>query len=141
MIFTIRYIANTSSDHHPNHVPGMLIIINPKHPTLPICSIISTNLLFHLFSKPSLIFNAYIIFGIIIISINITPNMLIHSIVISPTDLNSSLQIYHINQLNTTLKYRMVIIVCKEIRYAVCTNKTAFLIKRYCHRTITRAHL
>ena len=24
---TIRYMANASSDHHPNHVPGMLIII------------------------------------------------------------------------------------------------------------------
>lgn len=52
-IFTIRYIENASSDHQLNHVPGILKIMKPKHPNLPVCSIISTNLLFHLFSKSS----------------------------------------------------------------------------------------
>ena len=35
MVSTIRYSANASSDHHPNQVPGILIIMNPKHPNLP----------------------------------------------------------------------------------------------------------
>ena len=30
MVSTIRYSANASSDHHPNQVPGILIIMNPK---------------------------------------------------------------------------------------------------------------
>ena len=32
IVSTIRYMANASSDHHPNHVPGMLIIIKQKQP-------------------------------------------------------------------------------------------------------------
>ena len=40
IISTIRYTEKASSDHHPNHVPGMFIIIKQKHPSLPICSVI-----------------------------------------------------------------------------------------------------
>ncbi len=47
MVSTIRYTANASSDHHPNQVPGILIIMNPKQPNLPTCSVTSTYLLFH----------------------------------------------------------------------------------------------
>ena len=54
MVSTIRYSANASSDHHPNQVPGILIIMNPKQPNLPTCSVTSTYLLFHLLSNPSL---------------------------------------------------------------------------------------
>lgn len=34
---TMRYRAKTSSDHQPNHVPGMFTHINPKQPKRPIC--------------------------------------------------------------------------------------------------------
>ena len=78
---TIRYNANASSDHQPNQVPGILIIINPKQPNLPICSTSSIHLLFHLFSKPSLYFIANTILGIIIMTINISPHILNHSII------------------------------------------------------------
>ena len=54
MVSTIRYSANASSDHHPNQVPGILIIMNPKQPNLSTCSVTSTYLLFHLLSNPSL---------------------------------------------------------------------------------------
>lgn len=80
IVSTIRYMANASSDHHPNHVPGMLIIINPKQPNLPICSVTSTNLLLHLFSNPSLHLIAKIILGIIITAIIISPNIFNQSI-------------------------------------------------------------
>ena len=53
-VFPIKYSANASSDHQPNQVPGILTTINPKHPNLPVCSAISTPLLLHLFSNPSL---------------------------------------------------------------------------------------
>jgi hypothetical protein len=75
IVSTIRYMANASSDHHPNHVPGMLIIIKPKQPNLPICSATSINLLLHLFSKPSLHLIAKIILGIIMTAIIISPNI------------------------------------------------------------------
>lgn len=71
---------NASSDHHPNHVPGMLIIIKPKQPNLPICSATSINLLLHLFSKPSLHLIAKIILGIIMTAIIISPNIFNQSI-------------------------------------------------------------
>ena len=73
-------MANASSDHHPNHVPGMLIIIKPKQPNLPICSATSINLLLHLFSKPSLHLIAKIILGIIMTAIIISPNIFNQSI-------------------------------------------------------------
>ena len=77
---TIRYMANASSDHHPNHVPGMLIIIKPQQPNLPICSATSTNLFHHLFSNSSLHLTAKIILGIIITAIIISPNIFNQSI-------------------------------------------------------------
>ena len=80
IVSTIRYMANASSDHHPNHVPGMLIIIKPKQPNLPICSATSINLLLHLFSKPSLHLIAKIILGIIMTAIIISPNIFNQSI-------------------------------------------------------------
>ena len=80
IVSTIRYMANASSDHHPNHVPGMLIIIKPKQPSLPICSATSINLLLHLFSKPSLHLIAKIILGIIMTAIIISPNIFNQSI-------------------------------------------------------------
>lgn len=86
---TIKYSSNNSSkhkqssEHHPNHVPGMLTIIKAKHPNLPICSMISTHLFFHLFSKPSLHLTANTMFGIIMTAIKISPKMLIYSIVSS----------------------------------------------------------
>ena len=78
-------MANVSSDHHPNHVPGMLTIIKAKHPNLPICSATATILLFHLFSKPSLYLIAKIIFGIIITAIIISPNIFSAFIYLSTT--------------------------------------------------------
>ena len=83
-------MANASSDHHPNHVPGMLIIIKPKQPNLPICSATSINLLLHLFSKPSLHLIAKIILGIIMTAIIISPNIFNQSIYSS---VNSDLSI------------------------------------------------
>ena len=80
VVSTIRYMANASSDHHPNHVPGIFTIINIKHPNLPVCSATSTNLFFHLFFKPSLHLIAKIKFGIIITAIIINPNTFNHSI-------------------------------------------------------------
>ena len=77
---TIRYSAKASSDHHPNQVPGILIIINPKQPNLPTCSITSTYLFFHLMSKPSLHLIANIILGIKMMTIKISPKILNHSI-------------------------------------------------------------
>ena len=40
--FTMRYTAKDSLDAQPNQVPGMLKIIKPKQPNLPICSTSST---------------------------------------------------------------------------------------------------
>ena len=84
MIFTIRYITNILSEHHPNQVPGMLKIINPKQPNLPIFSIISTILLLHLFTNLSLYLIIYIIFGIIITTMKNKPNIFIHSMLVVP---------------------------------------------------------
>ena len=92
MVSTIRYSANASSDHHPNQVPGILIIIKPKQPNLPICSATSINLLLHLFSKPSLHLIAKIILGIIMTAIIISPNIFnqpIYSSAISNLSLSS----------------------------------------------------
>ncbi len=80
MISTIRYSANASSDHHPNQVPGILIIMNPKQPNLPTCSVTSTYLLFHLLSNPSLHLIANTTLGIIMTAIKISPKTLNHSI-------------------------------------------------------------
>ncbi len=49
---------------------------------------ISTPLLFHLFSKPSLYFNVKIILGTMITAINTAPKMFIHSIMFSPSNSN-----------------------------------------------------
>ena len=72
MVSTIRYSANASSDHHPNQVPGILIIMNPKQPNLPTCSVTSTYLLFHLLSNPSLHLIANTTLGIIMTAIKIS---------------------------------------------------------------------
>ena len=89
-------MANASSDHHPNHVPGMLIIIKPKQPNLPICSATSINLLLHLFSKPSLHLIAKIILGIIMTAIIISPNIFNQSIY-SSVNPDLSISYYTIN--------------------------------------------
>ena len=78
--FPIRYTAKALLDHQPNHVPGMLKIIKPKQPNLPICSIYSIARLFHLFSKPPLHFTAKTILGIMITIMNNNPKTLNHSI-------------------------------------------------------------
>ena len=80
MVSTIRYTANVSSDHHPNQVPGILIIMNPKQPNLHTCSVTSTYLLFHLLSNPSLHLIANTTLGIIMTAIKISPKTLNHSI-------------------------------------------------------------
>ena len=86
MVSTIRYSANASSDHHPNQVPGILIIMNPKQPNLPTCSKHSTYLLFHLLLKPSLHLIANTIFGIIMTIRKISPKTLNHSILSTSTN-------------------------------------------------------
>lgn len=88
MVSTIRYTANVSSDHHPNQVPGILIIMNPKQPNLPTCSVTSTYLLFHLLSNPSLHLIANTTLGIIMTAIKISPKTLNHSILSTITNLN-----------------------------------------------------
>ena len=95
MVSTIRYSANTSSDHHPNQVPGILIIMNPKQPNLPTCSVTSTYLLFHLLSNPSLHLIANTTFGIIMTAIKISPKTLNHSILSTITTSELSLSVYH----------------------------------------------
>ena len=86
MVSTIRYTANVSSDHHPNQVPGILIIMNPKQPNLPTCSVTSTYLLFHLLSNPSLHLIANTTLGIIMTAIKISPKTLSHSILSTITN-------------------------------------------------------
>ena len=86
MVSTIRYSANASSDHHPNQVPGILIIMNPKQPNLPTCSVTSTYLLFHLLSNPSLHLIANTTLGIIMTAIKISPKTLNHSILSTITN-------------------------------------------------------
>ena len=86
MVSTIRYSANASSDHHPNQVPGLLIIMNPKQPNLPTCSVTSTYLLFHLLSNPSLHLIANTTLGIIMTAIKISPKTLNHSILSTITN-------------------------------------------------------
>lgn len=86
MVSTIRYSANASSDHHPNQVPGILIIMNPKQPNLPTCSVTSTYLLFHLLSNPSLHLIANTTLGIIMTAIKISPKTLNHSILSTVTN-------------------------------------------------------
>ena len=86
MVSTIRYTANVSSDHHPNQVPGILIIMNPKQPNLPTCSVTSTYLLFHLLSNPSLHLIANTTLGIIMTAIKISPETLNHSILSTITN-------------------------------------------------------
>lgn len=86
MVSTIRYSANASSDHHPNQVLGILIIMNPKQPNLPTCSVTSTYLLFHLLSNPSLHLIANTTLGIIMTAIKISPKTLNHSILSTITN-------------------------------------------------------
>ena len=86
MVSTIRYSANASSDHHPNQVPGILIIMNPKQPNLPTCSVTSTYLLFHLLSNPSLHLIANTTLGIIMTAIKISPKTLNHFILSTITN-------------------------------------------------------
>ena len=86
MVSTIRYSANASSDHHPNQVPGILIIMNPKQPNLPTFSVTSTYLLFHLSSNPSLHLIANTTLGIIMTEIKISPKTLNHSILSTITN-------------------------------------------------------
>ena len=86
MVSTIRYTANVSSDHHPNQVPGILIIMNPKQPNLPTCSVTSTYLLFYLLSNPSLHLIANTTLGIIMTAIKISPKTLNHSILSTITN-------------------------------------------------------
>lgn len=86
MVSTIRYSANASSDHHPNQVPGILIIMNPKQPNLPTCSVTSTYLLFHVLSNPSLHLIANTTLGIIMTAIKISPKTLNHSILSTITN-------------------------------------------------------
>ena len=99
MVSTIRYSANASSDHHPNQVPGILIIMNPKQPNLPTCSVTSTYLLFHLLSNPSLHLIANTTLGIIMTAIKISPKTLNHSILSTITNfdllLNFVFKLYH----------------------------------------------
>lgn len=95
MVSTIRYSANASSDHHPNQVPGILIIMNPKQPNLPTCSVTSTYLLFHLLSNPSLHLIANTTFGIIMTAIKISPKTLNHSILSTITNSDLSSSVYH----------------------------------------------
>ena len=89
MVSTIRYSANASSDHHPNQVPGILIIMNPKQHNLPTCSVTST--LFHLLSNPSLHLIANTTLGIIMTAIKISPKTLNHSILSAITNFDLSL--------------------------------------------------
>ena len=91
MVSTIRYSANASSAHHPNQVPGILIIMNPKQPNLPTCSVTSTYLLFHLLSNPSLHLIANTTLGIIMTAIKISPKTLNHSILSTITNFDLSL--------------------------------------------------
>lgn len=95
MVSTIRYSANASSDHHPNQVPGILIIMNPKQPNLPTCSVTSTYLLFHLLSNPSLHLIANTTLGIIMTAIKISPKTLNHSILSTITNPELSVSVYH----------------------------------------------
>ena len=95
MVSTIRYSANASSDHHPNQVPGILIIMNPKQPNLPTCSVISTYLLFHLLSNPSLHLIANTTLGIIMTAIKISPKTLNHSILSTITNSDLPVPLYH----------------------------------------------
>ena len=107
MVSTIRYSANASSDHHPNQVPGILIIIDPKQPNLPTCSVTSTYLLFHLLSNPSLHLIANTTLGIIMTAIKISPKTLNRSILSTITNFDLSLTskvLYHIfTNFSTTL--------------------------------------
>lgn len=77
---TIRYTVSPLSKKKPKYVYYTLNIINIKQPNRPICSNVSTVLLFHLLTKPSLHFTAKITFGIIITAINISPYQLNHFI-------------------------------------------------------------
>ena len=106
MVSTIRYTANVSSDHHPNQVPGILIIMNPKQPNLPTCSVTSTYLLFHLLSNPSLHLIANTTLGIIMTAIKISPKTLNHSIL-------STITIFDfLNSPNLNLPIRQIQIFC-----------------------------
>lgn len=72
-VLAIRYTAKALSDQKPIAVYGIFIIIVAKQPYLPICSKVSTALLLHVFTKPSLHFMAKIMLGIIITAIKARP--------------------------------------------------------------------
>lgn len=106
MVSTIKYSTNASSDHNPNQVPGILIIMNPKQPNLPTCSVTSTYLLFHLLSNPSLHLIANTTLGIIMTAIKISPKTLNHSIL-------STITIFDfLNSPNLNLPIRQIQIFC-----------------------------
>lgn len=56
-------------------------------------------------------------------------------------NLQCSLQINHVHQLNTGVIYRVIIIICKEIFYTVRTNKSTIFIKRNCKWTVSGSNL
>ena len=133
-------MANASSDHHPNHVPGMLIIIKPKQPNLPICSATSINLLLHLFSKPSLHLIAKIILGIIMTAIIISPNIFNQSIYSSVNpDLSMSyytinLPVFQSQSRNQLGKKRRRIFACGEDSPPCAWLRTVNANRRICGR-------
>ena len=83
-----------------NPQPGIINVIKPKQPNLPICSETSIILLFHKFWNPSLFFTAKTIFGSIMKSINTSQYIFIQSILHPPQLLISLCQNSSINVLS-----------------------------------------
>ena len=127
MVSTIKYSTNASSDHHPNQVPGILIIMNPKQPNLPTCSVTSTYLLFHLLSNPSLHLIANTTLGIIMTAIKISPKTLNHSIL-------STIKIFDfLNSPNlklSVIKYQQQIPLSNDSPVRVCLYWNCVLLLR-----------
>ena len=71
----ITQSQNNLEFSNPYTVPGMFTAIQIKHPNLPTCSRISTNLFFHFPRNPSGHFDAYIKFGIIMMIKKIKPGI------------------------------------------------------------------
>ena len=55
--------------------------------------------------------------------------------------LQRSLQIHHIYKVYTTLIYRVVIMISKEIWHDMRAYKATFFIKGYCQRAVAGSHL
>ena len=143
MVSTIRYSANASSDHHPNQVPGILIIMNPKQPNLPTCSVTSTYLLFHLLSNPSLHLIANTTLGIIMTAIKISPKTLNHSCKLSArhnfhkafwdtpgakeAQLVAGLPLLLSNPLSVIFIHRRIRTICYDFFYSVCSKLNCFI--------------